>query len=200
MVRARENLGGNLKRPGTIRTGGRPPGGETPPRGAPRAAADGSPRRDDRPRGSDSSQREARGRDWRPGGEHRDPRQQFKDAKKARNQRLKTQKFERKLRRDEPRHDRAHGDAPAPERRPDQQGSRPTGPAADRRPQPRDSRSGFDRDSKPQDRRPAAPRGDGTTRPPRNTSYGDANRDRPAFKPRSNGDRDRPAFKPRGDS
>src|SRR5919106_5340164 len=28
---------------------------------------------------------DTRGRDWRPGGEHRDPRQTFKDAKKERN-------------------------------------------------------------------------------------------------------------------
>jgi hypothetical protein len=41
---------------------------------------------------------EARNRDWRPGGEHRDPRQQFKDAKKARNQRWREEKFERKQR------------------------------------------------------------------------------------------------------
>src|SRR5688500_15366419 len=31
------------------------------------------------PHGGD---RDKRGRDWRPGGEHRDPRQRFKDAKK----------------------------------------------------------------------------------------------------------------------
>src|SRR5919106_119871 len=39
-----------------------------------------------------------RNRDWRPGGDHRDPRQQFKDAKKARNQRWREEKFERKQR------------------------------------------------------------------------------------------------------
>ncbi len=37
-----------------------------------------------------------RGRDWRPGGEHRDPRQRFKDAKKARNQKGRRQRFERR--------------------------------------------------------------------------------------------------------
>src|SRR5262245_45032189 len=31
-------------------------------------------------------QREERGRDWRPGGQHKDPRQQFRDQKKQRNQ------------------------------------------------------------------------------------------------------------------
>jgi len=39
-----------------------------------------------------------RGRDWRPGGEHRDPRQPFKDAKKARNLTQRRQRFERKRR------------------------------------------------------------------------------------------------------
>lgn len=37
-----------------------------------------------------------RGRDWRPGGEHRDPRQEFKDAKKARNADRRQQRFNRK--------------------------------------------------------------------------------------------------------
>ena len=40
----------------------------------------------------------ARGRDWRPGGEHRDPRQKFKDAKKARNRQRRSEKFERRAR------------------------------------------------------------------------------------------------------
>jgi hypothetical protein len=37
-----------------------------------------------------------RGRDWRPGGEHRDPRQRFKDAKKARNQQRRRQRVTRR--------------------------------------------------------------------------------------------------------
>ena len=40
--------------------------------------------------------RDNRGRDWRPGGEHRDPRQKFKDAKKNRNQDRRQQRFDRK--------------------------------------------------------------------------------------------------------
>src|SRR5215208_1567554 len=36
-----------------------------------------------------------RGRNWRPGGEHQDPRQKFKDAKKARNLDRRQTKFER---------------------------------------------------------------------------------------------------------
>jgi hypothetical protein len=39
---------------------------------------------------------EVRGRDWRPGGEHRDPRQKYKDAKKQRNLRGRARKFARK--------------------------------------------------------------------------------------------------------
>jgi hypothetical protein len=39
---------------------------------------------------------EGRGRDWRPGGEHRDPRQKYKDAKKARNLERRADRFARK--------------------------------------------------------------------------------------------------------
>ena len=39
----------------------------------------------------------ARGRDWRPGGAHRDPRQKFIDAKKARNTDRRKDRFERYL-------------------------------------------------------------------------------------------------------
>ena len=38
----------------------------------------------------------SRGRDWRPGGEHRDPRQKFKDAKKVRNQDRRRDRFDRR--------------------------------------------------------------------------------------------------------
>jgi 23S rRNA pseudouridine2605 synthase len=44
----------------------------------------------------EAGNREARGRDWRPGGEHRDPRQKFKDEKKADNQRRRQERFDRK--------------------------------------------------------------------------------------------------------
>lgn len=46
----------------------------------------------------DSRGQGARGRDWRPGGDHRDPRQKFKDAKKERNARERKRKFERRQR------------------------------------------------------------------------------------------------------
>jgi hypothetical protein len=38
----------------------------------------------------------ARGRNWRPGGEHRDPRQKFKDAKKAQNLARRQRRFNRR--------------------------------------------------------------------------------------------------------
>jgi hypothetical protein len=38
----------------------------------------------------------ARARDWRPGGNHRDPRQKFIDAKKQRNAAIREQRWERK--------------------------------------------------------------------------------------------------------
>ena len=37
-----------------------------------------------------------RGKDWRPGGGHRDPRQKFRDAKKDRNLRWRKERFERR--------------------------------------------------------------------------------------------------------
>jgi hypothetical protein len=39
---------------------------------------------------------EGRGRTWRPGGEHVDPRQQYKDAKKIKNVARRKQRFERR--------------------------------------------------------------------------------------------------------
>jgi hypothetical protein len=54
---------------------------------------------------------EARGRDWRPGGEHRDPRQPFKDAKKKRNLEWRKERFERRQRAtDTPPLEKPHGD------------------------------------------------------------------------------------------
>ncbi|MBI3048898.1 MAG: hypothetical protein HYY76_11385 [Acidobacteria bacterium] len=40
----------------------------------------------------------AQGRDWRPGGEHRDSRQPIKEAKKTRNLRRRRQRVERRRR------------------------------------------------------------------------------------------------------
>ena len=79
------------------------------PRGDRDRARPGKPR-SARPSG------ESRGRDWRPGGDHRDPRQKFKDAKKARNIDRRRQKFERRQRFDEKTADaRRHN---GPDRRP----------------------------------------------------------------------------------
>lgn len=55
-----------------------------------------SARGDRPPKGSAPPRGERRGRDWRPGGEHRDPRQRFEDARKARNLRHRERKFERR--------------------------------------------------------------------------------------------------------
>ena len=49
-----------------------------------------------RARPQDRSHEEKRGRDWRPGGEHRDPRQRFVDAKKQQNAALRKERWERK--------------------------------------------------------------------------------------------------------
>lgn len=49
-------------------------------------------------RSLDAGARRARGRDWRPGGDHRDPRQNYKDAKHARNARERKRKFDRRQR------------------------------------------------------------------------------------------------------
>ena len=52
----------------------------------------------------------ARGRDWRPGGDHRDPRQKFIDEQKARNKDRRKDRWERKQRADSdrPQIGRAH--------------------------------------------------------------------------------------------
>ena len=43
-----------------------------------------------------STRAPSRGRAWRPGGEHQDPRQKFKDAKKVRNQDRRQERFDRR--------------------------------------------------------------------------------------------------------
>jgi hypothetical protein len=65
---------------------------------------------------------ESRGRDWRPGGEHRDPRQRFKDAKAQRNQDRRKQRWSRKNQ----DQTKPHGDPlmPRRDRRPPLEGSR----------------------------------------------------------------------------
>ena len=83
-----------------------------------------------------------RGRDWRPGGRHEDPRQRFADAKKARNQDRRQQRWKR-----------AHGNsAPAAEAQPPglNRAPRPeTGPKGPRQPE---SQRGADQPWKPRPR------------------------------------------------
>ena len=136
-------------------------------------------------RGGRSGPGERRGPDWRPGGGHRDPRQPFKDAKKARNQDRRQERWDRK-RRDESRP--RPGDSRKPWTPPGARASspqppreRPHGdpfrgdvpPEGRRRPfQPkgaiRGSRSGPPRERpRDDDRRPRPPRPAGPNREPR---------------------------------
>jgi len=48
------------------------------------------------PEAASVRQTEPRGREWRPGGEHRDPRERFAAAKRERNQARRKARFERK--------------------------------------------------------------------------------------------------------
>lgn len=95
-----------------------------------------------------------RGRDWRPGGEHKDPRQKYKDAKKARNLDRRQERFTRKHGDDKPRVDTPASDTPRAER------PLPTGPRSER---PGTDRPRFD---KPRFDKPgfAKPRFEGTPR------------------------------------
>ena len=60
----------------------------------------------------DRADQDKRGRDWRPGGEHRDPRQKFVDAKKQQNAALRKDRWERK---NAPPREKPHGDRPQSE-------------------------------------------------------------------------------------
>ena len=80
--------------------------------------------------------RPARGREWRPGGEHRDPRQQFRDRKKSSNQDRRRQRWERKMdkARKTPR-DQERPPRPEPQPNPDYEAPPP--PDRPREPRPR---------------------------------------------------------------
>jgi len=101
-------------------------------------------------READAKRAHTPGRDWRPGGNHRDPRQPFRDARKARNTAHRKRKFERRQK---------WGAAPA---RPEP-GNRP----------PRDGRTprGFEKKRFPRNQQrndpPPAPPPDETRREPR---------------------------------
>ena len=111
----------------------------------------GGETREGRPSGDGEKRRD---RTWRPGGEHRDPRQKYKDAKKAKWDRFKKNVRERTERKREPAPSDAdpskftppHGD-PIRDQIDEAKRKKPWVPAGDR------------------DRRPARPRGDGDRRP-----------------------------------
>lgn len=115
---------------------------------------------------------EARGRDWRPGGDHRDPRQKFKDAKKARNIEQRRRKFDRRQRFDR----KADGQGPRGENRPRTEEKRwnaaKAHPRPDRRERRGDDQKTFGRPQRPQGPRAQlktdehAPRGDSRQRLP----------------------------------
>jgi len=109
----------------------------------------------------DSRTTERRGRDWRPGGEHRDPRQPFKDAKKARNQDRRKDRWDRKQQQEAPR-ERPHGDPMRKEVPAERRARKPQQDWKDRPP-----RQDW-RDRPPQqDWRSRPPRQDWRDRPPR---------------------------------
>jgi len=80
----------------------------------------------------------ARGRDWRPGGQHRDPRQHFRDQKKQRNQERRAARHERRERDD--RLDRPPKAA---------HGFRPSGPGAKKPFRPAGAKKPFKKDGRP---------------------------------------------------
>ena len=125
-------------------------------------------RRDEPPRPG-----EVRGRDWRPGGEHRDPRQKYKDAKKARNVERRQEKFARKQGgsdwRNRPPREKPHGDKLAPRGAGPRRFDKPAGPPRDdwRNRPPREKPHGdpLARGSRPFDRK-SFPRGQGVEEEP----------------------------------
>ena len=97
-----------------------------------------------------------RGRDWRPGGEHRDPRQKYIDAKKARNQDRRKERFERRQEGKGPARPEGRPQGPARPDKPREWNDRPRGP------KPEGRREWKDRPPGP---RPSGPRSG--PRPPR---------------------------------
>ena len=106
---------------------------------------------------------ERRGRDWRPGGEHRDPRQKFKDAKKKGNQDRRQERFDRKQRSPQAETPGDKPPASRPPSRPPFQARPPYKPGA---PDTRDKRDWRDR---PPRRRPEGAKAG----PPREKPHGD---------------------------
>jgi hypothetical protein len=129
----------------------------------------------------------ARDRDWRPGGEHRDPRQKYADAKKARNLEQRKAKFARKHGTGTGRDAAGERERPAPDSRASTESRRERfGDRFTDRPRP-PKRPGETRDRGPSGSRPRdkAPWRREEARPPR----GEA--------PRENGERPRTRDDPR---
>ena len=146
-------------------------------------------------RAADAQVRERRSRDWRPGGDHRDPRQKFADAKKDRNQRWRKEKHEHKQRvegRNQPPREKPHGDPLAKKAftpRPGGAGQRPRWTNTERAKKSTFSRDAgarpparpeFKRDGRRPDVRgkggslppkPRETRSDGGTRPPKRPPF-----------------------------
>ena len=141
------------------------------------AAAPGEKPKDrwrNRAGGGEGAGGERRGKAWRPGGTHEDPRQKFIDAKKARNQFVRQERFDHKTGTGRRDYNRPEGGRPAPPRRDDQPRERPP----EMRPREDAPRSAQPRNSGPLEERPWRDR-------PRE--------DRPAdTRPRASFDRDRP--------
>ena len=132
--------------------------------------------------------RESRKRDWRPGGEHKDPRQKFVDAKKDRNLRWRKERHDRK---NGPPREKPHGDPPAKRAftpRPEGGGDRPRWtPRPPQRP-PFDREGGsrpparppFDRDGGPPRREFKR---DSDSRPPKRPPFNREGGSRPPARP-----------------
>lgn len=126
-----------------------------------------------------------RGRDWRPGGQHRDPRQAFKDEQKQRNQAKRQERFRHKEARAQRARPPAGSDAsPADDPRPD---TRPearsdAGPPRGRAPRPaREHRSDHDRPDRAPARKPfGKPAWDGERPARRFPTSGAPRADRPS--------------------
>jgi 23S rRNA pseudouridine2605 synthase len=118
------------------------------------------PDRDDQRVGAPDDADAQRDRDWRPGGQHRDPRQKYKDAKKAKWQRFKQNlraRHEHRLANDPESFSPPHGDPlrgqieessdrPAPDEDRDGAPTRPHGDALTRRRHPQPRRDRDERD------------------------------------------------------
>jgi len=157
---------------------------------------------------------ERRTGDWRPGGTHRDPRQKFKDAKKARNIDRRHSRFERKHA-DVPV-EKPHGDKVLPPPREPKHAPHPRSESRSQRPDFQNRNAGQRRDWQSREQRPdrgsreqrrdwhdrerpprEKPHGDQVLRPPPPSKH--APHQRPEARPPS-GSRPPSGARPRGES